>query len=545
MKKKHRQNIIKIAYVDGIRLRNAILSSLVLIEKYQGYLNKINVFPIPDRDTGTNLLLTLKQTVIEVQSFREKSIDTVASLLSRAALSNAQGYSGTFLANFFSGFSDNVKGKSRLSTREFASTIKKANDTAYRSVSAPVEGTILTVIREWNQSINKLATNTEDFAELWSAGLPAARESLRRTRSKLDVLKKAGVVDAGAQGFVYFLEGIDRFIRQGNLKRLIASEIREKPLTIVKEVNSNFSPAISKQGKIGIVTDSSCDLPAQFLKMNRIHFIPLKIIFGQETYLDKIQMTPSQFYKKLVRSRKHPKTSQPSFADVKNIFEQLVPAYDHIISIHLPRVVSGTLDVIEKAAQKYGGKITCIDGKNISAALGLVVMEAVRTIKDGSQLDGIIRHIHDSIKNIRIYIVLPTVKYLVKGGRISKPKGIIGRILHLNPIISFDSDGRIFLVAKAFGNRNALKKSLQMAVKETRRFKTFRFMVAHADAMPRAKWIVSKLSILFKIKKNEIQIVEAAPVLGVHAGPGTVGFGFIGYHPDVQPLLTEKFHSES
>ena len=528
MKKKKGQPIKQITYLDGKRLRQTIRSSLILIEKYQDHLNKINVFPIPDHDTGTNLLLTLRQTIAEVQSSQEESLDLVASALSQAALANAQGYSGTILAHFFSGFSDDIKGKKRLSIREFTLAINEASNCAYASVSNPMEGTMLTVIREWALFVNQLAADTEDFAELWSAGLLVAKESLAQTKKRLPVLKRAGVADAGAQGFVYFLDGIDRFIHRGKISRLIPSKIlKEARVASSEEVDNHILPEISKQEKIGIVTDSSCDLPPQFLKTNRVHFIPLKIVFGEETFLDKIQMTPSQFYQKLVRSRKHPKTSQPSFAEVIHIFKKLAPTYDHILSIHLPRVVSGTLGVIEKAAREFSPKITCIDGKNISAALGLVVMEAARAIKHESSLAGIIRHIHESIENIRIFIVLPTVKYLVKGGRISKPKGLLGRILRLNPIVSFDKDGRIFLVAKAFGNRSALKKSLRLALHETHRFKTFRFIVAHADAMSKAKWVASQLSNLFQIKDN-IQIVEAAPVLGVHAGPGTVGFGFIG-----------------
>lgn len=528
MKKRKNQSIKPIAYLDGNRLRQAILSSMTSIEKHRDHLNRINVFPIPDHDTGTNMVLTLRPAAAEIQVHQEKTLDLLASVLSQSALLNARGCSGTILAHFFNGFADDIRDKNRLTTREFASAVKKASHTARASVSDPVEGTLLTVIREWARVIHLVAADTEDFTELWFSGLSAAREALSQTRKKLDVLKMAGVVDAGAQGFVYLLESITRFIRKGHIKRKTPSKFsKEMPAVPAEAVQPSAVSGIPKLGKIGIVTDSSCDLPAEFIKRHRIHFIPLKIVFGEETFLDKVQITPAQFYQKLTRSRKHPKTSQPSFAEVRNIFNRLVPAYDHILSIHLPRVVSGTLDVIEKAAQKYGRKITCIDGKNISAALGLVVMEAARAISQESSMAGIIRHIHDSIEDIRIYIVLPTVKYLVKGGRISKPKGLIGRLFRLNPIISFDKDGRIFMVAKAFGNRSALKKSLQLAIKEAHCFKTFRFIVAHADALPRAKWVASQISILFKIKED-IQIVEAAPVLGVHAGPGTVGFGFIG-----------------
>jgi DegV family protein with EDD domain len=281
--------------------------------------------------------------------------------------------------------------------------------------------------------------------------------------------------------------------------------------------------------KIGIVTDSSCDLPYQFIKENHIHFIPLKINFGPKAYLDKVQITPIEFYDKLISSPHHPTTSQPAMADVLDVYRDVVPYYEKILSIHLPRTVSGTLQVIEKTAQKYGeNKITCIDGKGISAALGLVVMEAAEAIKEGLSIEQVVHRINWVVDNMKIFITLPTVKYLVKGGRLSKPKGIIGRILRLSPIISFDKDGRVFLAAKAFGEKDALKRTLKMAAKHVRNYGRARFIVAHANAYSKAELYVHQLTKFFNIKEA-IPIVDAAPVLGVHSGPGTVGFAFVGY----------------
>ncbi len=598
----------KIRYLDGKRLRNAILASTKLIGKMQDHLNKINVFPVPDGDTGTNMAHTMNHISDGLSQLQDRSISNVSNELAKSALMGAQGNSGAILAQFFHGFAEGVKGKWKLTTAAFASAVQRAKKAAFEALSEPKEGTILTVISDWANNIENAAHKTEDFVELLKKGLQKAKQSLAETPKKLEVLKKAGVVDAGAQGFVHLLEGISHFIDKGRIEKIFRYQAaEEQPVKNVtlKEVDSdikhrfctecmiigtsinrayireqlrelgdslivaggddqvrvhihtNFPEAVfdvisgygqiseqkiddmikqhddiystSTVGTIGIVTDSSCDLPYHFIKENHIHVIPLKLIFGNETYLDKVNISPIEFYDKLLTSPHHPTTSQPAVADVLKIYKQVIPQYQSILSIHLPKVVSGTFQTIEKAVQmSESEKITCIDGKGISAALGLVVMEAVEAIKQGLNLEQVKERVNKAIKNIKIFIMLPTLKYLVKGGRVSKPKGIIGKILRLNPIVTFDKDGRVVLAAKAFGEKSAMKKTLNMAATYIREYQRVKFIVAHANAYSKALWYVDQLKKLFDVKQD-IPIVDAAPVLGVHAGPGTVGFAFLGY----------------
>jgi DegV family protein with EDD domain len=184
---------------------------------------------------------------------------------------------------------------------------------------------------------------------------------------------------------------------------------------------------------------------------------------------------------------------------------------------------------VEHAAREFeNGKIICIDGKNTTGALGLVVMEAAAAVREGLSFDKVFLRVQEAIENVNVFIILPTLKYLVRGGRISKSKGIIGKIIHLNPIVSFDREGHVVLAAKAIGEKSALKKSLKMALKQSRQYKKVKWIVAHANAYSKAEGVVAELAKRFNISE-EIPIVEAAPALGVHAGPGTVGFAFIGY----------------
>ena len=518
--------LTRIRYLDGIQLKNAIIEASKVLENMKEKVNKINVFPIQDKDTGTNMSHTMNPGSLVNSISNNNSVGIISFELAEAALMGAQGYSGVILAQFFSGFAESIKDKLRLSTTTFAEAVQKAKEKAYLALSNPTEGTILTVISDWANCIESAAKKTDDFAEILKAALQKAKISLAETPKKLDVLKKAGVVDAGAQGFIHILEGIENFINKGKI-------VRHKSIATIKEDKSDTvqEQAASKVTikKVGIVTDSSCDLPEQFIKENSIHYIPLKLIFGEKIYLDKVDITPGEFYEKLVSSPVHPKTSQPAVADIKNVFEKILPLYEKIISIHVSGALSGTLQSVEMTAKMFAkDKIICIDGKNISGALGLIVNEAVELINANTSFDEIVDKIKKIVDDTHIVFSLPSLKYLVKGGRVSKQKGLIGKILRLNPILSINEEGKLYPAAKAFGNKAAMNKAFQLVIEKAQNYKRHKFGVAHANAPSKAEWYANRLKETFDITE-EIPILDAAPVLGVHAGPGTAGIAFIGF----------------
>ena len=370
----------KIRYINSSRLKNAIIEASRLLNEKKAFVNKINVFPIPDKDTGTNMAHTMNQVCSDISRSSERSIGALSSTVAESALMEAQGCSGVILAHFFSGFADSITDKFRLTTAAFAKAVQQAKKKAYLAFSNPTEGTILTVISDWANHIENAAPKTEDFVEILKTGFERAKISLSETPKKLDILKKAGVVDAGAQGFIYMLEGIENFITKG---KITAGDFAKS--SKVKKTEERQLPTLSVADvkKVGIVTDSSCDLPEVFIKENPIHIIPLKLIFGDKTYLDKVDITPTEFYNKLVTSDVHPKTSQPAVADIKNVFENVLPLYENIISIHVAGALSGTLRNIEMTAKiltEKTKKIVCVDGKNISGGLGLIVREIVTLI---------------------------------------------------------------------------------------------------------------------------------------------------------------------
>jgi len=197
-----------IKYLDGKRLYRVIHAGLQKVLAREDYLNKINVFPVPDNDTGTNMAYTL--TAIE-EGITDKSpnqINEMSQKIADSALDGARGNSGVILAQFLLGFADAIQDKLTITTKQFSQAVEKACDYAYDALMEPREGTILTVIKDWSEYIRNHSDRIYDFSELLHNGLERAQESLKDTPKKLAVLKKAGVVDAGAQGFVYLLEGM-------------------------------------------------------------------------------------------------------------------------------------------------------------------------------------------------------------------------------------------------------------------------------------------------------------------------------------------------
>lgn len=227
----------KIIYLDGTRLYRAIVAGIRQVISKQEYLNNINVFPVPDRDTGTNMALTLNAILESTYSRQNKNIHELLENIANAALNGARGNSGAILAQFFQGLSEGSKTVDEImTTKNFVAAIATAVNFAHKALSQPKEGTILTILRDFSDEIThrQLENNDLDYVDLLFYGIERATKSLLHTSSQLKELKKAGVVDAGAQGFVEFLNGIYQFVTQGSIKQL-QEELAEIPTIIRTE----------------------------------------------------------------------------------------------------------------------------------------------------------------------------------------------------------------------------------------------------------------------------------------------------------------------
>lgn len=194
-------------YLDGALLKKALKNAAVHLESNKQKVNALNVFPVPDGDTGTNMTLTILAAVEETNKVKDEYICEVAQRCASGSLMGARGNSGVILSQLFRGFSKGIGKKTKINGKELAESLKLGYETAIKAVMKPVEGTILTVAREAAQAAVETSQKTSDILVIMEKCVEKANETLRRTPDMLSVLKEAGVVDAGGQGLLHILQG--------------------------------------------------------------------------------------------------------------------------------------------------------------------------------------------------------------------------------------------------------------------------------------------------------------------------------------------------
>ncbi|MGH7469369.1 MAG: DAK2 domain-containing protein [Longimicrobiales bacterium] len=199
-----------ITYLDGPRLRRALVAGCEYVQLRRAELNRINVFPVPDGDTGTNLALTASAIAERLRPIRQRSVSLVAREAADAAILGARGNCGMIFSHFLLGFATALGEHERVRSAQFADALQAAVEHVYHSLERPVEGTIITVMRATAEHARQ--AHSTDFGDLLETLLLEARQALERTPDLLPALRKAGVVDAGAKGFVHVLEGARAFV---------------------------------------------------------------------------------------------------------------------------------------------------------------------------------------------------------------------------------------------------------------------------------------------------------------------------------------------
>lgn len=194
--------------IDARTLRNMLLSGANNLQNNKDLVDKLNVFPVPDGDTGTNMSLTIASAVKELNKSTEENITVIGKAIAKGSLMGARGNSGVILSQIIRGFSKGIENKEELSSIDLANALKLGSDTAYKAVIKPVEGTILTVVRESAEYAVQKAKKEKDIVNFLSAVIKEANVSLNKTPDLLPALKDAGVVDSGAKGLIIFYEGM-------------------------------------------------------------------------------------------------------------------------------------------------------------------------------------------------------------------------------------------------------------------------------------------------------------------------------------------------
>ena len=594
--------LVPVNEMDGRRLYYTFIAGARKVIEHQVELNKINVFPVNDGDTGTNLASTIRAVVDSIHPHRSYKI--TADRIAETTLANARGNSGIIFAQFLYGMSTETGNFKTITINQFAESIKKSVRYIYDAVANPVEGTMLTVIKDWANYIYDNRDRIKDFNQLFISSFDVLNKSLIATKSKLAVLKRANVVDAGARGFVFFVEGIIDFIANRNVKELIQvkaesalfekleESIPEKvdfrfctealikksstdiialrstlekygnsiviagsermrrihlhtnnPAELFSELRNTGTITFQKaddmirqsdvvhnrKWKIALVTDSTCDLAQDLIDNYQINMLPININFGENHYLDKVTIRPEQFYTLLKENKDYPKSSQVNEKSFTNLYSHLASHYDSIIAVHLSDKLSGTFNSSQKAAlaisKEFNKPISVINSRNLSGALGLIILRAAQAIELGFSHEQIVEMSEKWVKNTRIFVSVRDIKYLIRGGRLSAAKGLIARILNINPIVSIDESGKAIVFDKAFNQKVNMEKVMGHIRNLMEEKTVWNYIVLHANNNEAAQWYSEKMENL--TDKKPVSVVNISPIIGANAGIGAASVALL------------------
>ncbi|HWP96503.1 MAG TPA: DegV family protein [Syntrophomonadaceae bacterium] len=275
--------------------------------------------------------------------------------------------------------------------------------------------------------------------------------------------------------------------------------------------------------KIALLADSACDLPRDLINRYGIKILPLKVIYGDKTYADRVDIEPDQVYDRM--PAEIPTTSMPSLHDIKEAMQRISSeGFTHVLAIHLSSGLSGTCEAVKSVAQEIDNlKIKVVDTKTLSFGTGWMVLDAARNIANGLSFRCVLDKLQQIQPQVRVYYIIETLEYLRRGGRIGAVANMLGNLLDIKPIISVNQEGKYFTYAKARGRKKSVDKLVEIveqAVKNTR----INLAVVHGGAREDHQGFLERLRNLPNI--NELIASDISPVLGVHTGPGLLGICF-------------------
>ena len=598
MKTKNIQYINSSLFLEG--MKNGIFAVVNAQEK----LNSINVFPVADGDTGTNLCLSLYPIINITNSQTEKTVGSLLEKIADKLIDHSRGNSGSILAQFFQGMSDSAVDIEQFDTYQFLKSLKMGNRYAREALSEPVDGTILTVIDKFSESFEDSYSKeiNKDFSEIFSKVMITTKEAVAETKNQLDVLRDSNVEDAGAKGFYILMNGFFEFIVNGVSQKEPSSQknfldhqpeeiypdsdeiefqycteciisgneidrrkIREillkhgnsivvagtknkikahihtdNPSFVFDEmkkfgtISSEKADDMKKQNKIiknqtksfAVITDSAADITDKDIEELDINIIPIRIQLGQKSYLDKVTITPDEFFKELLVNTAQPTTSQPSVGEFRRHFQYLASHYNDVLSISVTGSISGTLQASESAAKKIkaDGNIFTYNSLNASLGQGQIAVYAAKCAKNGKDIHSTLKELNTIRKNTKTFGLIPNLKYAVQGGRVPKTVKLIADIFRLTPILVSTDDGLIVTRKFLFGKNRILKKFAKYIAENISYSKKVNISIGHAIAYEDAKTLKKFLETEIE-QINEFKITELGTAIGVHGGPGAIMVG--------------------
>lgn len=276
--------------------------------------------------------------------------------------------------------------------------------------------------------------------------------------------------------------------------------------------------------KIKVITDSTSDLSRETAARYGIEIVPLSVQINGQSRLDGVDITPGQFYPMLAAAESLPTTSQPSPLDFIRVFEHWANQGYHVISLHLSRGLSSTVDTARMAAEHVGpDRVTVVDSGFLSWGLAFQVIEAATAAAAGLSVKDVVDRARSVRDRMELLFSLDTLHYLEKGGRIGKVSALLGSVLHIKPLIRVEN-GIYVPFGKVRSQAQALERFVQF-MRDTVGSRPIRVAVGHGLAAEAAQKLMAMIARSFQVV-GEITLFEVGPVIGVHTGPGTVGVAF-------------------
>ena len=273
--------------------------------------------------------------------------------------------------------------------------------------------------------------------------------------------------------------------------------------------------------RIAIVTDSTATLSPELVQEHDVHVIPLKVIFGQESYRDGIDIAPEEFYRRVEQNKELPTTSQPSVGEFTALYEELADKYDSIVSVHISSKLSGTVGAAQAAAAQSKIPVRVVDSLSTAMGLGFVALAAARKAAAGGDLEAVVEEADLVKKRMQVHLVPRTMDYLRWGGRIGTATAFLGTLLRIQPILYIDN-GLTAALEKARGRKRALRRLVETVAERLDQGDGGVHVAVQAVNSPEELTVVAELarSILQPV---EFYTSDLSLAVGVHVGPGTLG----------------------
>jgi DegV family protein with EDD domain len=271
-----------------------------------------------------------------------------------------------------------------------------------------------------------------------------------------------------------------------------------------------------------IVLDSTADFPEAPERFPNWRVVPLYVRFGDESFRDYVELSPQAFYARLRTAAETPSTSQPTPGDFLGVYEELA-TYERILSVHIAGKLSGTIESARAAGRELGGeRVRTIDSESASAAIAMLGLAIQRRLERGTTDEEVDALVERYRREASLLFTVDTLEYLARGGRIGKARAWAGELLNIKPILSIE-DGEVLPIKRVRGNRKAFLEFASAFESGNADRSSLRVGIAHAEAPEKAEALRELVRDRRPAAKIEM-VTTLGPVVGAHAGPGTVGF---------------------